>query len=59
MNIFKTTAVAVISSLVIGTAPAWSGTVDSRPVLDHAGNLIQELCPLRRCGSELARTIRG
>jgi hypothetical protein len=33
MNIFKTTAVAVISSLVIGTAPAWSGTVDSRPAL--------------------------
>jgi hypothetical protein len=36
MNIFKTTAVAVISALVIGTAPAWSGTVDSRPVLATA-----------------------
>jgi hypothetical protein len=36
MNIFKTTAVAVISSLMIGTAPAWSGTVDSRPVLPTA-----------------------
>ncbi len=37
MNIFKTTAAAaVISSLVIGTAPAWSGTVDSRPVLPTA-----------------------
>lgn len=36
MNIFKTTAAAVISSLVIGTAPAWSGTVDSRPVLPAA-----------------------
>jgi len=33
MNIFKTTAVAVISSLVIGAAPVWSATVDSRPVL--------------------------
>jgi hypothetical protein len=33
MNIFKVTAAAVISSLVIGTAPAWSKTVDSRPVL--------------------------
>jgi hypothetical protein len=33
MSIFKTTAVAVISSLVIGTTPAWSGTADSRPVL--------------------------
>ncbi len=36
MNIFKTTAAAVISGLVIGTAPAWSGTVDSRSVLATA-----------------------
>jgi hypothetical protein len=36
MNIFKTTAAAVISSLVIGAAPAWSGTVDNRPVLPAA-----------------------
>src|SRR5260370_21792354 len=36
MNIFKTTAAAVISGLVIGTAPAWSGTVDIRSVLATA-----------------------
>ena len=36
MNIFKTAAAAVISTLVIGTAPAWSATVDSRPVLPAA-----------------------
>ena len=36
MNIFKTTAAAVISSLVIGAAPVWSATVDSRPVLATA-----------------------
>ena len=36
MNIFKATAAAVISSLVIGTAPAWSGTVDSRSALATA-----------------------
>jgi len=36
MNIFKTTAAAVISGLVIGTAPAWAGTVDSRSVLATA-----------------------
>jgi hypothetical protein len=36
MNIFTTTVAAVISSLVIGTAPAWSGTVDSRSVLATA-----------------------
>ena len=36
MNIFKATAAAVISNLVIGTAPAWSGTVDSRSALATA-----------------------
>ena len=36
MGIFKTAAVAVISSLMVGTAPAWSGTVDSRSVLTTA-----------------------
>ncbi len=43
MNVFKTTAAAVISSLVIGTAPAWSGTVDSRSVLATA----QVISPVR------------
>ncbi len=36
MNIFETAAAVVISSLVIGTTPAWSATVDSRPVLPAA-----------------------
>ena len=48
MNIFKTAAAVVISSLVIGTAPAWSATVDSRPVL-----------PARRQSHRLALPPRG
>jgi hypothetical protein len=60
MNIFKTTAAAVISSLVIGAAPVWSATVDSRPVLATAQAISSNSsAPLRDCRAELARTIRS